>query len=504
MTSNAVDVCVVGSGASGSIVAHEIARNGFQVLVLEAGQALPAGASLKSVQRGFGNALVRSPSGTLIPRGRPWTVSALGGGMTLYAGIAFRCRAVDFDARAHVAADALDPVWPFGYGELRPYYEELERRMGVARLAGADPLEPPSDPALLPPHKYSLQGSLIATAGRRLGRLPFPTPLAINSVPYRGQAACDRCGPCNEHLCPSGARADARSPFTDVSLPCGALTVASGSKAVHIELGSVSRVASVEWLDTVIQQRARVRARCVVLAGNAIQSAGLLLRSAQPAAPRGIGNSTGMVGSGICFKISGYVSGTIMMDRLPSHPPGGPFSTVAMTDHYLDADAPSGLGGLLYEASPAEREVSGGKLKLRVHFLAADQPMRSNAVRLANSRDRLGLPKIILEYKTHPLDKSRLDYLSRRASDLLAEAGVKKIKYEDSNYQLGSGHLHGGCRAGIDPKESVVDRWGRVHDIDNLYVADGGFFPYPSGVNPTFTIQANALRIARRIITQLA
>jgi choline dehydrogenase-like flavoprotein len=503
VTADIVDVCVVGSGASGSTVAYEIAQHGLRVLLLEEGRALPPGASLASVQDGMDTALVRSAAGTLTSFGRPWTVRALGGGMTLYAGIAFRYRTIDFDARAHVAGDALDPTWPINYAELRPFYEELERRMGVARLAGADPFEPPSDPPVLPPHDYSAKGRLIADAGGRLGQLPFPTPLAINSVPYRGRPACDCDGPCNEHSCPTGARADARSPFTDVALPPGALTVAVGSKAVRIDLANVSRADSVEWLDTLSRQRARVRTRCVVLAGNAVQSAALLLRSAQRAAPNGIGNASGMVGSGISFKISGYVSGSIAIDPMSARPPGGPFSTVAISDHYLDEEAPSGLGGMIYEASRVERTDHDGKITLRLHFLAADQPMHSNAVRLATSLDRLGLPKIILDYCTHPLDKRRLGYLCRRASNLLAEAGVKQVDFQDSNYQFGSGHLHGGCRAGVDPTQSVVDRWGRVHDIDNLYVADGGFFPYSGGVNPTFTIQANALRIARRIITQL-
>ncbi|WP_316395633.1 GMC family oxidoreductase [Bradyrhizobium sp. 33ap4] len=273
---------------------------------------------------------------------------------------------------------------------------------------------------------------------------------------------------------------------------------------MRIDLANVSRADSVEWLDTLRRQRARIRARCVVLAGNAVQSAALLLRSAQRAAPNGIGNASGMVGSGISFKISGYVSGSTAIDAMPARPAGGPFSTVAISDHYLDEDAPSGLGGMIYEASRVERTDRDGKITLRLHFLAADQPMRNNAVRLATSLDRLGLPKIILDYWTHPLDKRRLGYLCRRASNLLTEAGVKQVDYQDSNYQFGSGHLHGGCRAGVDPTQSVVDRWGRVHDIDNVYVADGGFFPYSGGVNPTFTIQANALRIARRIVTQLA
>ncbi|WP_166307282.1 FAD-dependent oxidoreductase [Bradyrhizobium sp. 2S1] len=503
MTADAVDVCVIGSGASGSMVAYEIAQSGLRVLLLEAGQALPPDASLASVQSRMDTALVRSAAGTLTPFGRPWTVCALGGGMTLYAGIAFRYRIIDFDARAHTAGDALDPAWPIDYAELRPFYEELERRMGVARLAGADRLEPPSDPPILPPHEYSTQGRLIADAAKRLGRLPFPTPLAINSLPYRNRPACHCDRPCNEHLCPTGARADARSPFTDVTLPPGALTVASGSRAVSIDLASVSRADSVEWLDTLSRRRARVRARCVVLAGNAVQSAALLLRSRQRAAPNGIGNASGMVGGGISFKISGYVSGSTRIDQLSTPPSGGPFSTVAISDHYLDDEVPSGLGGMIYEASGAQHTGHHGETNVRLHFLAADQPMRNNAVRLAASRDRLGLEKIILDYSTHPLDKRRLGYLSRRASSLLAEAGVEKVDYQDSGYQFGSGHLHGGCRAGIDPAQSVVDRWGRVHDIDNLYVADGGFFPYAGGVNPTFTIQANALRIARRIVTQL-
>ncbi|MDA9409724.1 hypothetical protein XH98_36040 [Bradyrhizobium sp. CCBAU 51745] len=504
MAADAVDVCVIGSGASGSTVAHEIAQSGLRVLLLEAGRALPAGASLANVQSSMDSALVRSAPATLTPFGRPWTVSALGGGMTLYAGIAFRYRTIDFDARAHIATDALDPAWPIEYAELRPFYEELEHRMGVARLAGADPLEPPSDPPVLPPHEYSAQGRLIAEACGRLGGLPFPTPLAINSVPYRNRPACRCEGPCNEHLCPTGARADARSPFTDIALPPGALTVAPGSKVVSIHLGSVSRADSLEWLDTLSRRRARVRARCVVLAGNAVQSAALLLRSRQRAAPNGIGNASGMVGSGLSFKISGYVSGTTRLDRLSTSPSGGPFSTVAISDHYLDREAPSGLGGMIYEATASNRTGRHGAITLRLHFLAADQPMRDNAVRLAASQDPLGLPNIILDYSTHPLDKRRLGYLSRRASNLLAEAGVEKIDYQDSNYQFGSSHLHGGCRAGIDPAQSVVDRWGRVHDIDNLYVADGGFFPYAGGVNPTFTIQANAMRIARRIISQLS
>ncbi|MEU6352465.1 GMC family oxidoreductase [Streptomyces sp. NPDC047072] len=215
-----------------------------------------------------------------------------------------------------------------------------------------------------------------------------------------------------------------------------------------------------------------------------------------------------MVGHGLSFKISGYAGGTVSADSLAASDAAGtvddgPFSTVSFSDHYLDPDAPSGLGGLLYEASEQDRAPRDGRIRLRVHFLAADQPMRSNAVRLARSRGPLNLPRIIIDYTTHPLDKRRLGYLSRRASELLAKAGADDIRYEDSQYQWGSRHLHGGCRAGTDPSQSVVDPAGRVHDLDNVYVVDGGYFPYAGGVNPTFTIQANALRIAVGIAATL-
>ncbi|NEB00796.1 GMC family oxidoreductase [Streptomyces sp. SID13726] len=544
------DVCVVGSGASGAIAAQEIAAHGLRVLVLEEGRTLDPGESLPAIESAWETALVPTPGGPLRPLGRPWSASAVGGGTALYAGISFRLRGVDMDARAHVAPDALDPAWPIGYEELRPYYDRIERCIGVSRAPGTDPLEPPGPPAVMPAHPYSTQGRLLADSGRRIGLRPFPTPLAINSVPYAGRPACVRCGPCNEHVCPTGARANAATLLTDAAVPPGALTVAHGAKALRIVLRDRYRAACVEWLDLRTRTLRTTRVRCVVLAANAVQSAALLLRSAQPGAENGLGNSTDMVGRGLSFKISGYVSGTVDAGGFatavpapepaegasaaeaaevspwqgegdaptPGHPdrsssdhagprphiPGGPFSTVAFSDHYLDPDAPSGLGGLLYEASDEDRALRDGRIRLRVHFLAADQPMRDNAVRLARERGPLNLPRLVIDYATHPLDKRRLGYLSRRASELLAKAGADDIRYEDSNYQLGSRHLHGGCRAGTDPAESVVDPFGRVHDLDNVYVVDGGYFPYSGGVNPTFTIQANALRIARRIAVDLS
>jgi paromamine 6'-oxidase/6'''-hydroxyneomycin C oxidase/2'-deamino-2'-hydroxyparomamine 6'-oxidase len=103
---------------------------------------------------------------------------------------------------------------------------------------------------------------------------------------------------------------------------------------------------------------------------------------------------------------------------------------------------------------------------------------------------------VILDYRPDPRDLARLDYMVARASHLLRASGCQQLHVEPSHFELGSAHLHGTCRFAEDPRQGVTDREGRLHCVENVYVADGSFMPYPGGVNPTLTIQANALRVA--------
>jgi 6'''-hydroxyparomomycin oxidase len=497
-----VDVCVIGSGAGGSVAASELARQGLRVLVLEQGNAPRAGDSLRTMEPSWPPALVPARDGSSNPVGRPWSACALGGGMSIFAGIAFRLRHVDFDTTLHTPAGAFNPRWPIRYQDLRPWYDGIERLIGIARAADADPTEPDGAPPVMEPHAYSVSGRMLADAGRILGMRPFPTPLAINAVPYGGRPACHRCGPCNEYVCPSGAKADVAALLLAPFARSGALTISTASRALRVLLSDSNRVTGVEWLNGAVRCRRSTKARVVVLAANAVQSAALLLRSKSRHAPRGIGNGYGMVGRGLSFKVSRYVEGDV------TSPTGvaslaGPFSTVSFTDFYVDEAAPSGLGGLIYEASPDDRDARGGRIQLRLHCLAADQPMPGNRVRLSTETDSDGAEKVILDYRTHSIDAARLKFLTLQATQILRAAGASAISIQQSGYQLGSRHLHGTCRAGTDPRSSVIDPWGRVHEIENLYVVDGGYFPYAGGVNPAFTIQANAWRISTEIARRL-
>jgi choline dehydrogenase-like flavoprotein len=473
------DVCIVGSGASGAVVADCLVSRGLDVLLLEVGGRLRAGTTNPALDRTCEPAFARDDAGRWTRKGWPWTTSNLGGGTVFYGGASFRYTAFDFDPSADIRSDDLDVRWPFGAETLAPYYARIEERIGVSRP------EP------------SLPGEYLWRGARALGYAPLPTPIAVD------RARCDRDSLCISHQCGRGAKGDAVRVFLAPLADAPNFTLRTFVKAVAFEQARAGTVDRLRCVDLVRGVTHHYRARVFVVACNAIQSAALLLRSATPFARTGVGNEHDMVGRGLCMKLSEYASGAVEVAarELAEHPVGyrGPFSTISVLDHYRDAACPTGVGGLIYEAKHDDRaQLRGRRLVLRVEAIIADHPSRANRVRLASTRDRWGVPRIALDYKIDARDRARLGYMAGRSRALLEASGAapSTLRTEASNPTLGSTHLHGTCRAGADPRGSVVDRAGRVHSVDNLYVADGAFMPYPGGLNPTLTIQANALRIA--------
>jgi len=273
--------------------------------------------------------------------------------------------------------------------------------------------------------------------------------------------------------------------------------VRTRARVLRLVPGRTAQVRAVEWLDADGKTRHLTQARQFILAANAVQTARLLLNSSAKWAPDGIGNSSGLVGAGLSVKLSGYVSGVRAVSKVA--PPGGPHSTVAFSDYYLHPDIPGQLGGIMYQANPV---VGDDGRTVRVHVLAGDQPVERNRVRLARQRDTWGIPKAVLDYRIHPRDGDRLRFLAQQATNLLHAAKVSRIRFEATEFHRGSRHLHGTCRSGSDPKESVTTPDGRLHDLDNVHVVDASLFPFAGGVNPVLTIQANALRIARNLTAQ--
>lgn len=486
------DACVVGSGAAGAVVAETLVRAGLEVVVIEEGARVPPDLSNEALDAASPSALARTGANGWNERGWPWTTRNLGGGTLFYGGASFRYRPFDFDPTDRIHVDDLDVRWPIGPADLAPFYTEIERRLAVDPGAVDDWAAPH------PPATLSLPGERLWQGAVALGRAPKPTPVAVD------RTLCDNCSLCICTQCPRGAKRDALTAFLRPLDGNPALTVMTDTRAVSLGQRARHRVEAVACRNLRTGAESSVEADLFVVAGNAIQSAALLLRSPSSFHPAGIGNRHNMVGRGLCMKLSEYTVGEAdcSRDQIAAHPIGyrGPFSTVSLLDHYLDNRCPTGVGGLVYEAKYDEPGPLGGdRLVLRVETILADHPATRNRVRLAGKTDRWGTPRIVIDYRADPRDLARLTFMKARSAEWLAASGADRVRHEASGYALGSTHLHGTCRAGNDPRRSVVDRDGRVHEVDNLFVADGGYMPYPGGLNPTLTIQANALRIARRI-----
>jgi choline dehydrogenase-like flavoprotein len=489
------DVCVIGSGAAGGVAVDTFVRAGFDVLLLEEGPRLAPATSNEALDASCPTAIARDARGEWGERGWPWTTRNLGGGTVYYGGASFRYLPFDFDPSSHIVVDDLDVRWPISLDDLAPCYDEIERRLGV-HSAAVGPW--PRDAA--PPATLSLPAEYLWRGARALGYMPEPTPLAID------RGLCDNCSLCICTQCASGAKRDAVSAFIEPLAGCAHLTIRTGARAVALRQSRPHDADELLCVDIGTGVEHVIRARLFVLACNAIQSAALLLRSTTTLQPTGIGNRYDLVGRGLSLKASEYSLGEVdcFTDEICAHPIGyrGPFSTVSLLDRYLDEDCPTGVGGLMYEAKPDDWRVVDrrSRLLLRIETIISDHPSAKNRVRLAPERDQWGIPKIVIDYTPDKRDIARLEYMLGKSAQWLEASGVDKIYRERSNYMLGSTHLHGTCRAGDDPKISVLDRNGRIHGMDNVFVIDGSYMPYPGGLNPTLTIQANALRMARHIV----
>jgi paromamine 6'-oxidase/6'''-hydroxyneomycin C oxidase/2'-deamino-2'-hydroxyparomamine 6'-oxidase len=504
------DVCVVGSGASGSVVAATLAKAGLDVVVIEQGPYVDEETTYDDVVSASELAWIYRDYDVWERIGWPWTTCNVGGGTLFYGGASWRARAADHDAERYLGPGELPLRWPWSFDELDPYYSEVERVMGISG-GGGDPGLPSGHRYPVPPVPRSEVGHVIADAARRTGLHPFHTPLAIASVPYEGRNGCSFDNVCISNRCERGARADAFTLFLGPLLKDGSVRLFAGLRAVRLSSDRPGHVDAVHTVRVDTGHEFEFRARHVVIAANAIQSAALLLRSVDRYHPDGVGNHNDLVGRGLCMKQSEYVTayrrsppGVTALNGHRPRPAGpGPYSTVAIADYYVADDAPGGLGGLIMEAKDeAVFPLRPDELMMRLECLAPDEPRLDNRVTLGRGRDAQGLPDIVLEYHASPRDVARLEYLIGKAEELLRAAGGTLLRRQQSLAYMGSTHLHGTCRSGTDPATSVTNPSGRLHSVDNVSVADGGLLPFPAAVNPTLTIQAVALRTARQLLAE--
>ncbi len=522
-----VDVLVVGAGASGAAAAWRLSEAGLDVLCLEQGGWIDHD---RAASTEVDWELRRDREWNPYPNHRrlladypindsetpimPLMYNAVGGS-TLHWACGFpRFHPSDFRVRT---LDGVAEDWPIDYFELEPFYDLNDRMMGVAGIVG-DPANPPRPPRPLPPIALGRGAVRLASAFDRLGWHWWPVEAAINSRPYgEGRGACNNCGPCDLG-CPQRARASTDTTYWPLALANGA-RLQIGARVAEVTVDARGRASGATWIDTEGVTRHQP-ARAVVMAANGVGTARLLLLSHSTQFPDGLANASGLVGKNLMHHVTGMVTGVFGED-LEAYK--GPFAASIVcqefyeTDPERDAvrgfqmqlirgDGPLGtaigryLPQLPWGAGHHDKMLRQLGRSATLTVTAEDLPRETNYVALDPELvDSSGIQCPALHYEIDENTWTLLDYGSARASEAFAEAGAAEIVPQ--RLVPGTGfHLMGTARMGSDPARSVVDRFGRAHDVPNLFIVDGSVFVTCGGLNPTSTIQALALRTADHVV----
>ena len=520
MTQTHYDVIIIGTGAGGGTVAHRLAQAGKRILILERGQFLPQEKEnwqpqpVYQQQRYYTDEIWIDKDGQEFS---PMTCYWVGGNTKVYGAALIRMRARDFEAVEH--KHGLSPAWPLSYEDFEPYYTQAEALYNVHGQRGDDPTEPPAaDPYPHPPIGHEPRMQAISEAIRQQGYYPFNLPLAIKLNPVdHTLSQCIRCDTCDGYPCLLHAKGDADVNCVRPVRSRPHVTLQTGATVTRLHTSDSGReITRVEA--EVGGQTRYYSGDLVVVACGAINSAALLLRSANDAHANGLGNSSDQVGRNFMKQ---NMSALVALNDQPN--PDRYQKTIAVNDFYWgepDFPYPMGMvqntGNVKAEMMPAEAPtLLAPYVKLLPHqereilarhatgwwLQTEDLPDPKNRVRWANG-------KLHLDYT--PNNTEAAERLVHRWTAVLKaiDRSTKHLVpfglYPRYQFPLQAvAHQGGTCRFGTDPRTSVLDLNCRSHDIDNLYVVDGSFFPSQFGVNPTLTIIANALRVADHLQQRL-
>lgn len=499
MTEKFYDVVIVGSGVGGGAMANRLAATGARVLVIERGNYLPREADNWSVKAVFHDKKYTTKETWRDRSGKafnPSTFYYVGGNSKFFGAATVRFRKEDFEDLQHEGGVA--PAWPVSYDEFAPYYDEAERLMGTHGTAGEDPIEPPrSGPFPHPAIGHEPEVEAIAEKLRAKGLRPFSLPIAIDR--HEG-GKCVRCATCDGFACKLGAKNDAEVRLVGPALATGLVDLVLETKALRFLTDtSGKRVTGVE----VEQQGNRrvIHGDLFISAAGAINSAALLLRSANDKHPKGLGNnSSDQLGRNYMAH-----NNTAMMAIHPLRKNGVTFQkSLCINDFYLaNAVRPYPMGNV-----QGLGKLQGGMLTANLPFIpewlmnrfaersvdwwimSEDLPDPENRVTLDSDGT------IRVNYTPNNLKSHR--ELVKHWGGIMRSLGYPIILTQRMDITV-SMHQCGTARFGNDPATSVLDVNSKAWDLDNLYVVDASFLPSSTGFNPSLTIVAQAIRVAEHL-----
>ncbi|MDH3498382.1 MAG: GMC family oxidoreductase [Gemmatimonadota bacterium] len=546
------DVCIVGSGAGGGMAAKVLADAGADVIMLEAGapwdnardaamftwpyETPHRGASTPERQFGeFGASL----GGWSLP-GEPytrapgtefsWFRSRMVGGRTNHWGrISLRFGPDDFRRRS---IDGLGDDWPIGYDDLAPYYDRVDRLIGVFGSREGLPNHP--DGVFQPPPRPRCWELLVKRAADRLNVTCIASRLSIITRALDGRPACHYCGQCFRG-CATNSNFSSTNVLVLPTVRAGRLTLTTGAMVREVTVGRNGLADGVVYLDTTTGREERVEARVVVLAASACESARILLNSRSPRFPQGLANASGTVGKYLTDTTGTDVAGFVpaLMDGIPHNEDGVGGAHLYMP-WWLDnarLDFPRGY----------HIEIWGGRGMPSYGFMGGIQrfpPGGGYGAQLKNDYrryygsmvgfsgrgemvpnddsycdldpnvvDKWGIPVLRFHWKWSDHEYRQVKHMQETFRALISEMGGEPfgdMPGPDRGYGIAEGgriiHELGVTRMGDDPSRSVLNRWCQAHDVKNLFVADGGPFVSQADKNPTWTILALAWRTADKIV----
>ena len=540
------DICIVGSGAGGSPIAYELSNAGYSVVVLEKGKNYTEkefskdelGVSRRDMftpplkeQKHIINEYSQSGEFTRYDGAESgwnfWNGSMVGGSSNLMSGYFHRMKPRDFKLRSSYGkirgANVVD--WAINYEDLEPYYEKVERVVGVSGRVVEHKFAEPRSTKSFPYPALQTNGvtKWFDKACIELGFVSIPTPRAVLSRSANKRDACYYSNFCGSYGCSSGAKGSARAALLQ---QCDAEVI---TNAFVYKLDSQDgKVTGAHYYDENLRSHT-INATIFVLSAQAIESSRLLLNSKNKEFPNGLANSSGEVGKNLIFSAGGSGSGRFVFDKLTQTQQTelmetGLFFNRSLQDWYdYDDGCRKYKGGtidFLFEHQNIISRVNKELYDEDGNIMWGDKLAKKIEKNLKTSRvltfevfndwlptdncnvsvddketDKYGVPVGVINLSSHPHDLEVGEYLAKKAVEVLEEMGAVEIDYSISTSPPPN-LVAGGCRFGHDAKSSVLDKNCKAHDLDNLYVSDASFMPTGGSVPYTWTIYANAFRMA--------
>ena len=493
-------VVVIGSGAGGGTLANELAQKGIDVVCLEAGRRLTLADVVNhpptmDARMGWHDKRV----GNMV-----WVCKTVGGTTMRWSGVTPLFQEHEFKALStYGQLDAGTTLidWPLTLEELNPYYRQAEDKMGVSGTHG------------IPESAETNNFKVLKAGGRKIGYKEITTSrTAINPVARNGRPGCQQISFCNSG-CAIGAKWSTMYTEIPAAEATGHFELRTESMVVQITHDAKGRATGVVYKDkdgSLHEQKARA----VCVAGNVVETTRLLLNSESSLFPDGLGNSTGNVGKhytrhtfGIAFglmpKPVNFHRGTrqsgIILDEQYHKPERGFAGGYIIETLAVDPwNVSSSVGGW----GPENTVFTENYTHLAGIFITGEDPPEArNRISLhPTERDENGLPVPVIDYRDHANTLAMRDHSMKKSRELYESLGA--THFYGGDIPVGA-HNMGVARMSADPKDGVTNRWGQVHDMENLFVSDGSTFSTSAAANPTLTIVALAIRQADHIAERM-